>query len=70
MMGVGDICTIWNPDAGPVDERSSWVIGIIVAERKIKSNRKPQFQVHWADDGGDETWYSERDITFDDSPYK
>lgn len=64
---VGDICTIWDPDSGPVDEKRGWVLGVVVAERHTKRN--PQFQVHWSNDGSDATWYSEIDITFKGSPH-
>ena len=53
-MNVGDLCTIWDPDTGNVDDASGWIIGVIVGK---KWEGFPQFQVHWCD------------ITFDGTPH-
>lgn len=65
-MNVGDLCTIWDPDAGNVDDASGWIIGVIVGK---KWEGFPQFQVHWSNTGVDKMWYSECDITFDGTPH-
>ena len=65
-MDVGDLCTIWDPDAGNVDDKRGWLIGVIVSK---KWEGFPQFQVHWSSAEMDVMWYSERDITFKGSPH-
>lgn len=66
-LSVGDLCSIWDPELGPPMNRESWVLGVVVKERK--TSRHPQYQVHWSNTGADETWYSDRDISLKYSPH-
>lgn len=66
-LSVGDLCSIWDPDLGPPMNRESWVLGVVVKERK--TSRHPQYQVHWSNTGPDETWYSDCDIGLEYSPH-
>lgn len=63
---VGDLCSIWDPEVGSPTDPKSYVMGIVINERK--TSLSPQYQVHWSNTGFDETWYSSLDISLQDRP--
>ena len=64
VLQLGDQCTIWNGES-PIDDPSSWLLGVIVKVKKDKDTGKEKYQVIWSESGGielDKYWYDFNDL--------